>query len=46
MAQLVVTIGPWCSVLAAILLAAMTPGYYESCPRLYADRIGRWAKPG
>lgn len=33
MAHLVVTIGPWCSVLAAVLLAAMTPSYYKNCPR-------------
>ncbi len=96
MAQLLVTIGPWFSVLVAVLLAAMTPSYYKNCPRwliltirtsaasygamvalrqiflshnadtaelvsailslisvcvlilalLYANRIGRWAKPG
>jgi len=32
-AQLLVSIGPWLAVLVSIILATMTPSYYERRPR-------------
>lgn len=33
MAKLLITIGPWLGVVVAVYVAAMTPSYYEPCPR-------------